>query len=195
MIGLIQKALIEMVHEEAGDGAVVELKRRCGLAPDFEFRLDTDYDDTQARRLLTHACALLGVDEDTAQKRFARTFLRSARIHFPRFFTLAEDSRAFLARQPAIHNMLGSGLRNPQRLKAINDKFSINRLDDGRLEVRYRSANRWCTLYRALAHEVAAHYGERLEVATLSCAKHGADACMFRLCWPDTADNRQTRDA
>lgn len=134
------------------------------------------------------AGAVLGIDEDTILERFARTFLRSAQTHFPTFFALAADSRAFLARQPVIHNMLGSGLRNPQRLKAIDDKFSITPHDGGSLDVRYRSPNRWCVLYRALAREVANHYGERLDIATLECAKQGAAACVFRLSWPDADD-------
>ena len=185
MIGLIQKLLLDMVREEAGADAASEVKRRTGLAPDFEFRLDTDYDDEQARQLLGHACAVLDASENDVLERFARTFLRSALSHFPTFFALAADSRAFLARQPAIHNMLGSGLRNPQRLKAINDKFSITPHDDGCLEVRYRSPNRWCVLYRALAREVADHYGERLDIATLDCAKRGTQVCVFRLSWPE----------
>jgi hypothetical protein len=192
VIGLIQKLLLDMVQEEAGADAAAEVKRRSGLAPDFEFRLDTDYDDEQARQLLAHACAVLGIDEDATLERFARTFLRSALVHFPTFFTLAANSRAFLTRQPAIHNMLGSGLRNPQRLKAINDKFSITPHDDGCLEVRYRSPNRWCVLYRALAREVADHYGERLDIATLDCAKQGADACVFKLSWPDAGGDDES---
>lgn len=181
MIGLIQSILLDMVRELGGDAALAEVKRRAELAPEFEYRIDTDYDNDEARRLLESACAVLGIDQEQAFKHYARYFLRNVLTRFPAFFDISNNARELLARQPAIHNMLASGLRDAAKREAINDKFAVNDPPNAPLEVHYRSGNSWCGLYIALAHEVGAHYGETLDIRVEKCRKRGDPECLFCL--------------
>ncbi len=184
MIGLIQKLVLEMVEEIGGPDAKLEVKRRTGLADDFEFRIDTDYDDQQMRQVLEHACAVLQICEEDALIAFAKFFLRDVQNRFPVFLARARSGRELLIQQTTIHNMLGSGLRNAEKLKAINDKFSVLEKDNGDLEVLYRSPNQLCTLYRRLAEGVAEMYQEQISITTTLCRKRGDHLCAFHIHWP-----------
>lgn len=184
MIGLIQKLVLQMVEEIGGRDALLEVKRLTGLPDDFEFRIDTDYDNQQMRQLLDNACTVLQISEDTALTAFADFFLRDAQSRFPVFIAQAHSGRELLIHQTTIHNMLGSGLRNAEKLKAINDKFSVKELENGELEVIYRSPNQWCTLYRKLAEGVARLYQEKIALTTIQCRKRGDEHCTFLIHWP-----------
>lgn len=181
MIGLIQKILLDMVRESGGPEAAQEVKRRAGLAAGFDYRIDTDYDDDEARRLLDNACAVLGVSQSEAFEHYARYFLRDVTERFPTFLRISGNARELLARQPAIHNMLASGLRDAEKRDRINDKFAVRDVPGQPLEVRYQSPNRWCGLYIALAREVGRHYGERVDIEVAQCRLRGDEACLFRL--------------
>jgi hypothetical protein len=185
MIGLIQQTLLQMADASGVPDARAEILRRAGLPADMHFRIDTDYDDAQAEALLAHACDVLQVTREQAFERFAGVFLAQTLQRFPAFYAMSRDSRAFLARQAAIHNVMASGLRNPGRRSQINDKFHISTLDNGDLSVTYDSPRRWCGLYLALAREVAQHYGDALDVEVAQCHKRGAAQCVFHLHWPD----------
>lgn len=194
MIGLIQHVLLHLLDDSGVVGARAEVLRRVGLPEDTHFRLDTDYDDAQAEALLDAACAVLQITREQAFAAYARAFLADTRQRFPAFYAMSADSRAFLARQAAIHNVMASGLRNPDRRRQINDKFQITALDDGDLRVHYNSPRRWCGLYLALAHEVAQLYGDRLEVRVAQCRQRGDAQCVFHLHWPERSADA-VRDA
>ncbi|XTI71698.1 heme NO-binding domain-containing protein [Acidithiobacillus sp. AC3] len=181
MIGLIQKVLLDMVQQLGGDEALAEVKRRTGLAADFQYRLDTDYDNEEVGELLKNACLVLGVDQEAAFRAYAQFFLAETLTRFPTFFRLSADAREFLARQPAIHNMLASGLRDTAKRDAVNDKFAVEDGPEGKLLVYYRSPNRFCGLYFALAEEVAKHYGQQVQIDVLQCRKRGDAECAFQL--------------
>jgi hypothetical protein len=188
MIGLIQKLVLQMVEEIGGPEALLEVKRRTSLPEEFEFRIDTDYDNEQMQQILENACAVLQVSEEAALSAFADYFLRDAQNRFPVFIAQARTSRELLINQTTIHNMLGSGLRNAEKLKAINDKFQVIKHDNGDLEVLYRSPNQWCTLYRKLAEAVAELYQENMTLSTIQCRKRGDQHCAFLIHWPEHAD-------
>jgi Heme NO binding. len=188
MIGLIQKLVLQMVEEIGGPEALLEVKRRTSLPEEFEFRIDTDYDNEQMQQILENACAVLQVSEEAALSAFADYFLRDAQNRFPVFIAQARTSRELLIHQTTIHNMLGSGLRNAEKLKAINDKFQVIKHDNGDLEVLYRSPNQWCTLYRKLAEAVAELYQENMTLSTIQCRKRGDQHCAFLIHWPEHAD-------
>lgn len=185
MIGLIQKLVLQMVAEIGGPKALQDVKRLTGLPEDFEFRIDTDYDNQQMREILENACKVLQVNEDAALSAFAEFFLRDAQNRFPVFIAQARTSRELLIHQTTIHNMLGSGLRNAEKLKAINDKFQVIEHNNGDLKVLYRSPNQWCTLYRKLAEGVAEMYHEIITLSTIQCRKRGDKQCAFLIHWPE----------
>jgi hypothetical protein len=192
MIGLIQHVLLHLLDDSGVPGARAEVLRRVGLPEDTHFRLDTDYDDAQVDALLDQACAVLHLTRDQAFEAYASAFLADTRERFPAFYAMSADSRAFLARQAAIHNVMASGLRNPDRRRQINDKFHITALDNGDLRVRYDSPRRWCGLYLALAREVAHFYGDHLEVTVAQCRQRGDAQCIFQLHWPELRPSSET---
>ena len=163
MIGWIPLTLVRFLDEIGG----VERRRLiladAGLDADAaDFRLDTDLPDPACRRIVEAACIRLGVTEQQTFDAFAPFFVAQAARDFPGFFRGIHGVRDFLLRQPAIHNCLAAGLRDPQR-KAVADKFHVTAVPGG-VRVRYNSPNRLARLYVALAQVMALRYGEAVEV-------------------------------
>ena len=71
---------------------------------------------------------------------------------------IVTQDAGFLLRQPAIHNCLAAGLRDPQRA-AVADKFRVVPTPGG-VRVQYHSPNRLAGLYVSLVHSLALEYGE-----------------------------------
>lgn len=164
MIGLIQHVLLDLVKTAGGQGKLDEVKRRAGLPPGFEFRLDTDYPDDGALALIGHACDVLEITPDQAYEAYAAHFLADVLGRFPTFFQMSPTARDFLKRQPTIHNCMGSGVSADGA--RLGDKFAVEETEDG-LITRYRSENRLAPLYMALAKCVLDHYGETGSIEAL----------------------------
>lgn len=163
MIGWVPKVLVGFLDQIAGEDTRRAILADAGLDPEgTEFRLDRDVPDPACRKVIEAACARLGVTEAQAFALFAPYFLGAARAAFPGFFRKAVDTRAFLLGQPAIHNCLAAGLRDPQR-RAVADKFRVEATPGG-VRVFYNSPNRLAALYVAVAHELAKSYGEAVEI-------------------------------
>lgn len=163
MIGWVPRVLVGFLDEVGGVEARRAILADAGLDPDAaQFRLDTDVPDPACRRIIEAACARLGVTEAQAFALFAPYFLAAARAAFPGFFRGVAGARDFLLRQPAIHNSLAAGLRDPQR-RAVADKFRVEAVPRG-VRVHYNSPNRLAALYAAVAHELARGFGETARV-------------------------------
>ena len=78
---------------------------------------------------------------------------------------------------------MASGLKTQEDRKAVTDKFFAEQVRPGFVRVNYRSPNKLCALYKALAHEVAALYGEKLQVSCERCMKRGDAECCFAINW------------
>ena len=163
MIGWVPKVLVGFLDQIAGTDTRRTILADAGLDPEgTEFRLDRDVPDPACRKVIEAACARLGVTETQAFTLFAPYFLGAARAAFPGFFRKATGTRAFLLGQPAIHNCLAAGLRDPQR-RAVADKFRVEATPGG-VRVFYNSPNRLAALYVAVAHELAKSYDEAVEI-------------------------------
>lgn len=163
MISWIPRLLVEFLDEVGS----AEIRRAtladAGLDPEAtRFRMDTDLPDPTCRRILEAACTRLSVTEAEALTLFAPYFLAAARATFPGFFRGAVGVHDFLLRQPAIHNSLAAGLRDPQR-RAVADKFRAEAVPGG-VRVHYNSPNRLAALYVAIAHELARSFGEAVDI-------------------------------
>jgi predicted hydrocarbon binding protein len=84
--------------------------------------------------------------------------------------------------QPEIHNTWAVGLRRPEDRDAVRDKFRLEKLKD-ELVVHYRSPNRLCDMYKAIAHHVFEHYHEKATIDEPRCMKRGDDDCELRIRW------------
>jgi heme-NO-binding protein len=163
VIGWIPRVLTGFLDEVGGPEARRAILAEAGLDPEAAgFRMDTDLPDPACRRIVEAACARLGVTEARAFALFAPHFLAAARATFPGFFRGAAGTRDFLLRQPAIHNSLAAGLRDPQR-RAVADKFRVEATPRG-VRVFYGSPNRLAALYVAIARELAGGFGEALDL-------------------------------
>lgn len=182
MLGLAHRIFFKYIAQAGGEAAVHDVLRRSGLPESTVFRMNEVYDDAEFRALLGHGCAVLGVEPQTGLHQMAEVFFEDALGRFPKWFEVCKSGREFLELQPEIHNRFATGLADPKARMEINDKFHLH-VEPQRIRVHYRSPNRLCGLYIALAHLVLNHYGDRASVTESRCMCKGDDACEIVVQW------------
>jgi hypothetical protein len=187
MVGLIPKILLDLVESLGGPQAAAEVRRRAQVSAEKRFRLDTVYADDEWQRLLRAACDVLRKSQDEVEAIYADFFGRDALRRWPVWFETSANARQFLERQQTIHNTFATGVRDPGARRGIRDKFRLEKLDH-ELVTHYRSPNELCGLYKALAHWVLGHFGERASIEEPQCTKRGDAECEIHIRWP--ADTR-----
>ena len=190
MIGLIQKILLDLVEEKAGPEAVTTVKRAAGVPLDRIFRLGEVYSDTEWQNLLSATCGILGADEDQVMELYADVFGRDALIRFSKWFEMSANSREFLERQITIHNVFASGVVDPNSRKAVVDKFRIETFED-KIVTHYRSPNKLCSLYKALAHWMFTYYADDAVIEETKCMHRGDDECEIHVIWKNLRNEAQ----
>jgi hypothetical protein len=73
-------------------------------------------------------------------------------------------------------------LQRPEDRDAVREKFRLEKLPDV-LVVHYRSPNRFCAMYKAIARLVFRHYGEKAIIDEPRCVLRGDDECEMRIRW------------
>jgi hypothetical protein len=184
MLGLIQKILLDYVEEKAGPSAVARVKEIAGVPEDRVFRLGEPYPDDEWQRLLAATCDVVGASEERVMEEYAAVFGRDALQRFPKWFEMSHSSREFLERQITIHNVFASGVCDPDARKAVVDKFRIEKFDR-EIVTHYRSPNKLCSLYRALARWMVAHYGDDALIEETRCMHRGDSECELHVIWTD----------
>src|SRR5262249_42745016 len=139
-------------------------------------RLDMPYADSEAQRLTAAASQWVSV-EDIAEAFFQDTLAR-----FPTWYEMCKSSREFLEMQPEIHNTFAYSLQRPEDREALRDKFRLEKLED-ELVVHYRSPNRFCDIYKAIARRVFQHYQDKASIDEPKCVKRGDSECELRIRW------------
>ena len=182
MVGLVQKLLLDMIESNAGADSVREVKRRAGVPEDKTFRMDEAYDDDEWRRLLAATCEVLNITQEQAEEAYADFFFEDCIKRWPMWFQMAKSARDFFELQPRIHNGFATGVRDPSAGRAINDKFDLEE-GNGGLVMHYRSPNRLCGLYKALARLLINHYGDNATIKETRCLKKGDSECELHICW------------
>jgi hypothetical protein len=182
MIGLIQKILLDLVEEKGGPQAVMDVRKSAGVPMDRIFRIGEVYSDTEWQDLLSATCRVLGANEDQVMEQYADVFGRDALIRFSKWFEMSANSREFLERQIIIHNVFASGVVDPNSRKAVVDKFRIETFDD-KIVTHYRSPNRLCSLYKALARWMFAHYSDDAVIEEVKCMHRGDEECEIHVVW------------
>jgi predicted hydrocarbon binding protein len=186
MIGLIQKILLDLVEEQAGPEAVRDVKRSAGVPPDRIFRIGEVYSDLEWQNLLSAACRVLHANEDEVMEQYADVFGRDALVRFSKWFEMSANSREFLERQITIHNVFASGVVDPNSRKAVVDKFRIETFDD-KIVTHYRSPNKLCALYKALARWMFNHYADDAVIEETKCMHRGDEECEIHVIWKNLA--------
>ena len=182
MLGLMPKILVELVTSTYGEVAAREIKRRAGCDNDTEFRINAVYDDEIWRNLVVAGTEVLNCSSETLEEEFARYFLKDAQSRWPAWFSMSKSAREFLERHPAVHNNFADAVRDQSSRDQIKDKFRIERLDD-KIITHYRSPNRHCHLYIALAQEVLSLYDEQATIEEFKCLKRGDPECEIWITW------------
>lgn len=182
MVGLIQKILFDLIETSAGADALAEVKRRAEIPVDKVFRIDEVYDDEEWRRMFAATCNVLNITQEQAEEVFADFFYKDSLKRWPMWFKMSKNAREFLARQPAVHNGFATGVLDAESRRAINDKFELEQRDQ-ELVVHYRSPNKLCGLYMALARRIIRHYGDEAEVSEQRCSKNGDSECEIFIQW------------
>jgi hypothetical protein len=191
MIGLIQKILLDLVEEKAGPEAVKDVKRSAGVPLDRIFRIGEVYSDTEWQNLFSASCRVLGADEDHVMELYADAFGRDALVRFSKWFEMSANSREFLERQIIIHNVFASGVVDPNSRKAVVDKFRIETFDD-KIVTHYRSPNKLCSLYKALARWMFTHYADDAVIEETKCMHRGDEECEIHVIWKNLKRSNET---
>ncbi len=176
MVGVIHQLFFAFVEKNFGGAAVAEVKRRVGLTAGQEYRMDAAYSDEEWRRIVTAGIELSGLPADQAELAFARYCGEELSVRMSGFFKGCTSTRELLKRQPSIHNMMASSVREPAAKKQIMDKFRLEEVN-GETVMHYASPNRHCGLYRGLAEWVSEYYRDRIEIQEPRCQKRGDPEC------------------
>jgi hypothetical protein len=176
VLGYPLKLLLNVIEKHHGREAVVQTLAEAGLPMDRVFRLNEPYADNEVQRLMAAASQRISL-EDIAEEFFSDSLVR-----FPTWFEMCKTSREFLEMQPEIHNTFAHGLQRPEERKAVRDKFRLEKLAD-ELVVHYRSPNRLCDMYKAIAQRVFRHYQDQATINEPRCMKRGDVECELRIRW------------
>lgn len=183
MVGLIQKLMLNLIAEQGGEEAMLEVKRRAGVPADKVFRMNEVYDDGEFRDMRDAAIEVLGLGAEELELAYADYFCRDAIRSWPKWFEMSANSRELIARQPTIHNGFATSCtQDPEARSLINDKFHLTE-DGDTLKLVYRSPNHLCGLYVKLAKWIIDHYGDAAEIEEHECQKSGAEACVIEMRW------------
>jgi hypothetical protein len=176
VLGYPLKLLLNAIRSRFGDDVVMQTLTEAGLPADRRYRLNEPYEDVEVQRLTAVASRRISL-EDIAEAFFDDTLAR-----FPTWFQMCKNSREFLEMQPEIHNTFAVGLQRPEDRNAVRDKFRLEKLDD-ELVVHYRSPNRLCYMYKAIAQRVFQHYQDQATINETRCMKRGDAECELRIRW------------
>jgi len=176
VLGYPLKLLLNAIERIHGPEAVVQTLVEAGLPADRVYRLNEPYADSEAHSL--HAAAIKRITLED----IAIAFFEDTRERFPTWFEMCKSSREFLELQPQIHNTFAVGLQRPEERDAVLDKFRLEKLDD-QLIVHYRSPNRLCDMYKAIAKRVFQHYHDKATIDEPFCMNRGDAECELRIRW------------
>jgi hypothetical protein len=176
VLGYPLKLVLNAIEKRYGPEAVAQLFAEAGIPADRVYRLNVPYADSEAMRLSAAAFKRIPL-EDVGEAFFKDTLER-----FPTWFEMCKTSREFLELQPEIHNTFAHGLQRPEERDAVRDKFRLEKLED-ELVVHYRSPNRLCDMYKAIAKHVFEHYRDNATIDETACMKRGDAECELRIRW------------
>src|SRR5688572_8332281 len=176
MLGYPLKLVLNAIESRHGHEAVVQTLAAAGLPTDRAYRLNEPYADSEAQRLSAAAFQLISVED------IAETFFKDTLVRFPTWVEMCKTSREFLEMQPEIHNTFAQGLQRPEERDAVRDKFRLEKLDD-ELVVHYRSPNRLCDMYKAIAQHVFQHFQDKGTIDEPRCMNRGDAECELRIRW------------
>lgn len=179
MLGYPLKLVLNALERRLGREGVVQTLAEAGLPTDRVYRLNEPYADSEAQRLSAAAFKHISMED------IAESFFKDTLVRFPTWFEMCKTSRQFLEMQPEIHNTFAVGLQRPEDRDAVRDKFRLEKLED-ELVVHYRSPNRLCAMYKAIAQYVFQHYQDYGTIDEPRCMNRGHDECELRIRWPRT---------
>lgn len=182
MIGLMHKVLFDLIKNIRSEEVVEQVVKDANLDPDYSFRIDTVYSDEEWHRILSSTCKVLDVSRSEVISAYAKHFLQDALNRFPVWFKMAKNSKQFLELQPAVHNCFAQGQTDMTVRNRIENKFLVEKSPNG-IITHYKSNNKFCDLYKFLAEEVIAYYGDVAVINETKCMHGGEEECEIRISW------------
>jgi len=176
VLGYPLKTVLKAIETRYGRDTVLQLFAEAGVPADRVYRLNEPYPDSEAMRLSVAAFRRISVEE------MGEYFFKDTLERFPTWYAMCKTSREFLEMQPEIHNTFALGLQRPEDREAVHDKFRLEKLAE-ELVVHYRSPNRLCDMYKAIARHVFQHYRESATIDEPRCMNRGDSECELRIRW------------
>ena len=182
MLGLIQKVLFDLIESVGGEDANIKIRQLADVPLDKVFNIGADYSDQEWQRLFAATLEILNISAEEANEAYANAFLTDVLERFPTWFSMSKNSYQFLLRQPTIHNVLAKGVDDEESRNRISDKFRIEEAPN-KLITYYKSPNRHCKLYVALARCVVDYYKDKATIKQTRCTESGDSECEIHIQW------------
>lgn len=187
MIGIIEKIIVDCLHEAGDDETRQDVFFDAGIPPDRVYRLDRHYPDEETARLIVSSLKITGLETQAFFDLFASVFFDVLEDVFPEFLRMSKTSADLVRKQAKIHALMAAGSRKPGESEKTTDKFQMEEKGPHEVVVRYKSELQLCGLYETIVRAAAERYGDAVVFADHECAAKGADACVMTMRWTSIA--------
>lgn len=177
MKGVIFKHFEAFVIEAFGAERLEAIFEQAVLQTPLPFIGPATYPDEDLFSLAGTTIRLAGLEPDAALFAFGRFLYPRLAASVPGLIQRHRDTRSLL---DDLDRVIHVEVRKLMP-EAITPRIRCRALDDGVLEVTYRSPRKMCALFRGLLDAAAESFGERVIQDELECVHRGAEACRFEL--------------
>lgn len=176
MHGVVFQELQRFVKEEFGFSAWHELKESAGVDTSV-YMATNEYPDREAVALVRAAAEMTGTSGQEVLAQFGE-FIGPNLVEMYGSKVREEWDALDLIEntERTIHEIVRA-----DEPEADPPKLEAERIDDGTVEVTYRSEREMCGLARGIARGVGNHYDQALSVAEPTCMLDGHEHCTLRI--------------
>lgn len=181
MYGIVNKAVKELLIEQKGEAAWLEVKKKAGVEHDT-FLSNESYDDAITYKLAGAAASVMGTTVGDILFAFGEYWI--LKTGMKSYGALMEagghDLRSFLINLPSFHSrvmLMFPNLRPPE--------FLTNETDNGDVIVHYYSEREGLSTFTAgLLSGLAKMHKEQVNITQTLWRDRGADHDVFQVSWP-----------
>ncbi|MCL2066365.1 MAG: heme NO-binding domain-containing protein [Treponema sp.] len=159
--------LSELVKEKFGAEKWKEIVKRSGLDSFKNYNLyirGMDIVDEKVFEIINNTCDVLKISKEQAADAFGEYWVCVyAPKHYKNYFSRFSTAREFIMGMDSVHEEVTRNIAN-----ARPPRFDIEKLDETRIKVRYKSERKMIDFYVSLAKGIGKYFKTPLEVKKLS---------------------------
>lgn len=176
MKGIIFKHFESFVCAHFGEEAFERILESTQLETKPPFLGPGSYPDTDLLALVATAVEQTGIPLADAVHAFGKDLFGHL-IRGHENYAEGHDLRSFIT---SVHDVIHVEVRKLYP-GAILPAFAFEDLDNGDLQIEYRSARKLCPLVGGLLEGAAAHFGQPIQHEQTACVHEGAECCTFHV--------------